>query len=565
MLKKSTYTILLIFVSSILFFPGSIAGDFEKVYSISKVILDFNLSIFEFNHSDGAKINELTNEGGFRRIDSFINRNYLFIISIAFILKFISFINSFLGVAPNELKFITEMIISYIPTFLFFLSIYLIFKTYEKKFESKYILLTIFFFFFCSYLINYMSSHFFAEIFIFFLISLRVYLKSKNTSLIILAIIDFFLIQTRITCIVIVAYFIIEAFLEKKLNLKKIFIFIIFLSTLSYFFGLISYQTGDSGVIVGRIMKSICFFDDSFYIFYQYLYKIYLSFFSLTLGIFFTFPAFVIFILILIKQYNNKLIILKFLTIGAIISLFALEEYWFLPAGISGHRGIGPFLIILFPNILQFIVENKHRIRKLTFVFIGLLYLLNLPSLNYRTTLAFYSQCGNIDTICNNFFSKFVNELDHLYYNSNSYNDTGLTCRHPNLFTNTDIRMHPGVFGWRVIVAKTMNKEYVNVIYKKTDGLDPRYNSILSENKNYSKGYFKQKIVHFVPQTLISRINYILNTEIEFDQRSDKKIMKNFHKSSEVLKFIAKFLNIFVYLFYAFFPIYYFLRKFKTI
>ena len=57
-IKKDFYIILLLFVTTIIFFPGSIAGDFEKIYSMAKIIVDYDVSIVEFNKLNSEQINE---------------------------------------------------------------------------------------------------------------------------------------------------------------------------------------------------------------------------------------------------------------------------------------------------------------------------------------------------------------------------------------------------------------------------------------------------------------------------------------------------------------------------
>ena len=179
-LKRDFYIILLLFVTTIIFFPGSIAGDFEKVYWMAKILVDFDISIAKFNLLNSEDINSYIRDETFRRTEPFVLRNYIFIVGISYLLKLINFINTFLYLDENELKFFSELIISFIPSFLFLMSAFFTFKSYENKFDKRIILFGIFLFFFSSYLLNFLSSHFFAEATILFLISLRIYLKEKS-------------------------------------------------------------------------------------------------------------------------------------------------------------------------------------------------------------------------------------------------------------------------------------------------------------------------------------------------------------------------------------------------
>jgi hypothetical protein len=378
-IKKDFYIVILLFVTTIIFFPGSIAGDFEKVYQMAKILVDYDISIKEFNTLNSDQINEYIRSKDFKRTEPFVLRNYVFIFLSSLLIKLIYFLNTFVSFNTNEIKFLVELIFSFFPSFLFLISSLLIFKSYEKKIDNNILLFGIFLFFFSNYLINYLSSHFFAEATMIFLISLRIYLKEKNVNLIFLAIIDFLLIKIRVTCYVIVLYFIIEEFLKNKTKIKSFvyYFFILIILTLTYKY--LAFQT-DENEIIGRIIKSACVFNENLNsVFFNYIYKIFLSYFSLTLGIVFVFPLFILFLIQLIKNYKDKIIILKFFTIGAIVSLFALEEYWYLPAGISGHRGISPFLLIIFPEIIDCLKNLMKKNSKIT-LFSGFFFILGFFS-----------------------------------------------------------------------------------------------------------------------------------------------------------------------------------------
>lgn len=527
---------------------------------MAKILVDFDISIAKFNLLNSEDINSYIRDETFRRTEPFVLRNYIFIVGISYLLKLINFINTFLYLDENELKFFSELIISFIPSFLFLMSAFFTFKSYENKFDKRIILFGIFLFFFSSYLLNFLSSHFFAEATILFLISLRIYLKEKKVNLIYLSIIDFLLIKIRVTCYVIVAYFIISELLKNKTKYKSYLIYLIIIVFLAIFYNYFSFQT-DENEILGRILKSACIFEESsLNIFLNYLYKIYLSYFSLNVGVIFGFPLFILFVYNLLKNFSNLQSILKFLTIGLIISLFALEEFWFLPAGFSGHRGIAPFLIITFPNILAVLKFLLNKNKKITLFFGFLLYLLYFPSLDYRNTMGLYSMCGTINKPCISYFTMFQKELDHLYNAKDEYGSE-VTCRHPNLFTHSDIRMHPGIYGWRIILSKINSEEKIKIYFKKTDGLKEKFNyNIL--NNNYKKGYFDQDIIHFIPHTMISRVPYVLNLKLELTY--DKKIISNYDFNTNMINFL-NYLSLAVILFYLIFPIYFFLRRFKVI
>ena len=146
-IKKDFYIILLLFVTTIIFFPGSIAGDFEKIYSMAKVIVDYDISLVEFNKLNSEQINEYIRDKDFKRTEPFVLRNYIFIFILRFLIKLIYFFNNFLSLNINELKFVTELVISFFPSFLFLFSSLLIFKSYEKKIDKNILFWNFFFFF----------------------------------------------------------------------------------------------------------------------------------------------------------------------------------------------------------------------------------------------------------------------------------------------------------------------------------------------------------------------------------------------------------------------------------
>jgi hypothetical protein len=267
-----------------------------------------------------------------------------------------------------------------------------------------------------------------------------------------------------------------------------------------------------------------------------------------------------LFIINLIKNFKDKVIVLKFLTIGGIISLFALEEYWYLPAGIAGHRGISPFLIIIFPEIINQLSKLlKTNLRSTLFVGF-FLYILFLPSLDYRNTIGFFSPCGTIDKPCISFFTLFDDELTYLH-RAEDNKISQHKCRHPNLFTNSNINMHPAIYGWRIVISKLFASDKVRIYYKQSEGLKEKFN-YKTYNENYKKGYFDQNIIHFIPHTMVSRIPYTLNLRSKLI--NDKKILNDLKINSSFINFIY-FVKITIFLFYIFFPIWFFLKRFKII
>ena len=136
-----------------------------------------------------------------------------------------------------------------------------------------------------------------------------------------------------------------------------------------------------------------------------------------------------------------------------------------------------------------------------------------------------------------------------------------VTCRHPNLFTNSDIRMHQEYIWMENNSIKINSDEKIKIYFKKTDGLKEKFNYTILNN-NYNKGYFDQDIIHFIPHTMISRVPYVLN--LKFELTYDKKIISNYDFNTNMINFL-NYLSLAVILFYLIFPIYFFLRRFKII
>ena len=122
------------------------------------------------------------------------------------------------------------------------------------------------------------------------------------------------------------------------------------------------------------------------------------------------------------------------------------------------------------------------------------------PSLDYRNTTGFFSPCGTVDKPCISFFTLFNDELTYLQ----RVDDNEISRykrRHPNLFTNSNINMHPAIYGWRVIISKLMKSDKVRIYYKQSDGLKEKFGH-KRYNENYKK-YFDQSPIHFIPHTMI--------------------------------------------------------------
>ena len=384
-LGKKSYIFLFFIIYLFIFSKGTIAGDYEKIFYISQKFINSNLSLFDFIETYvEPKLLEFPNE------NNFFKHNFFFFLVNVLVIKLFDFLPDF-----TLITYALEYTLALIPGFLFTLSLFIVYNTYKKKFDINLLVISIIFFWFGTYIVNFFSSSAFAESYTFFLLSVRFYLIEKNKKSLIIPIIDALLIQIRVTCYFLIPLFLYSFFRNKKKDLRNLlFYFAPFVITIFFFKSVLSPIEIDT-YYFEKIIASFCS-SDFLDIILTYSNRIFQTFFSFSLGIIFTFPIIIIIIFSFIKSFNFE-DLLKVISLITLISLFALEEYWFLPAGISGNRGIAPFLLILFPNFIIGLksIFNKHHFKVI--VAISLSLLIFLPSLYYRTTIATYAICGNIE------------------------------------------------------------------------------------------------------------------------------------------------------------------------
>ena len=478
-LNKKTYIFFFFIIYLIVFSRGSISGDYEKIFLLSQKFLNSDLSIFNFlenykTPTDLIFLNEPT----------FLKHNFFFFLVDVTIIKIFDLIPQFPGS-----KFLIEYVIALLPGILFTSSVLLIYNSYKNKFNNNFLILSIIFFWFGTYLINFFSSSAFAESYTFFLISLRIFLIKKNKGKLIIPMIDALLIQIRITCWVLMPYFLYTYFKDKKLNLKNIFGYAFIFGFLILIFYFLLRPIDLNYYYLEKIIASFCT-GDILFIFKIYLERLFQTFFSFSLGLIFIFPPLIFIFFSFYKNLNIKDLI-KIFSLITLILLFALEEYWFLPAGISGNRGIAPFLIFLFPN---FIYGFKYTFQKFPKVIFGVTFLsilLFLPSLYFRTTIGIYAVCGQIDGCHIPFRDASNNEI--IFTN---YKDKKFKCRYDNSFAMFDAKMHPSAYAYRIFQDIIQNKKVSNIY--------------LSEKRIY-----KVDTKYIVPETLGARIIFLLKNDLK--------------------------------------------------
>ena len=233
-------------------------------------------------------------------------------------------------------------------------------------------------------------------------------------------------------------------------------------------------------------------------LFFTFGSRIFNSFFSLSVGLFSIFPI----IIFTLFADNKKILIGKYIILIGFICAFSLEQNFYLPAGISGHRGLAPLLIIFLPEILEFINKlNKNKNHKIYLVFFMFLILLFTPSLYYRSTLAHY-------TI---FTKSFMKENELINTKTVLVTEKSIPkCYKPENFIHNNIRMHPGILGWTILIAKQLKIENINIPSK------------LGEKTISLKD--------FPPQTLIHRSEYLITNNF---YNYENNILKKLHQTAQ--------------------------------
>ena len=506
-LNKKTYIFFFFIIYLIIFSRGSISGDYEKIFIISQKFLNSDLSIFNFLENYKTATNLI-----FPNEPTFLKHNFFFFLIDVTIIKFFDLIPQFPGS-----KFFLEYLIALLPGILFTSSILLIYNSYKNKFNSNFLIVSIIFFWFGTYLINFFSSSAFAESYTFFLLSLRIFLIEKNKGKLIIPVIDALLIQIRITCWVLVPFFLYTYFKDKKLNFKNIFEYtFIFLGLILIFYFLLRPIDLDN-YYLEKILASFCT-DNILLIMKIYFERLIQTFFSFSLGIIFIFPTLIFIIYSLYKNFKiNDLI--KIFSLITLVLLFALEEYWFLPAGISGNRGIAPFLIFLFPNFIHGFKDIFQKFPKTSIGVVFLCLILFLPSIYFRTTIGTYAVCGQIYG-CEIPFRNEVNyEVKYVNYKDNKFK-----CRYDNSFAMFDIKMHPGIYAYRILKNKFQNTKISKIYLNK--------NNVYTIDTDY-----------IVPETLGARVIFLLKNELELIDPNKIKLRNIIYKHKNKLYYIIIFLK----------------------
>ena len=179
-----------------------------------------------------------------------------------------------------------------------------------------------------------------------------------------------------------------------------------------------------------------------------------------------------------LTYYKERVYLLKILILFGFIGAYSLEQNFYLPAGISGHRGIAPILLIFFPEILNSISRlSKSNKNKIISVFLSLLIIIFSSSIFYRSTLSHYTVFTKLAV---NADEKILNSKDISTKNNVNVLTTQKEvplCYKQDTFSHGAIDLHSGIFGWKFLFLNITNAKEASISSKtwKKDHLTKRF------------------------------------------------------------------------------------------
>jgi hypothetical protein len=504
-----------------------VAGDEEKVLNFSQSIFNFNGPLNEWliQNPKECLIWEKCHT-------SFLKHNFFWILITYINYELIDFVLNILNLSKNILFF--ELGISIFNSSLLWVAFFIIYVKYKNTYGQTITFGGIILFIYGGYFSSFTTGGYVENILI-FLISLRIFLFDKINKnffyVFIIAVIDFALISLRFFSVAIIFFHWFSYFASfNKLKLK--FIIFYFIMTLFFLLFYIYFNSNITATAfmntdflreinfidyyIIKITRSFCTdanFLNYFLIFFERVFK---SFFSLSVGIFPTFPLFFIFFF----SINKKTLMAKLICLLLIILAFSFEDNFYLPAGIAGNRGIGPYLFFLIPEFLNGFNNLLIRYKKLL-IYVGFfcILLFNQTS-DFRNTSAHYTVFTQLKTIETSKPLQTYEEVPECY----NYNN----------FSHSNILMHPGVFSWRAFIAFNI------------------FNTKLYLYDTINKDIFIYK-EDFVPNTLFSRLKFLKQQTLSSDKTYATKI--NFLKNIFInINFIEYFFWI-IFLIKLFMPL----------
>jgi len=510
----NAYIIAIFFFLFCISLSGSVAGDEEKVLNFSQSIFNFNGSIKEWllQNPKECLIWEKCHS-------SFLKHNFFWVLITYINYELIDFILSFSSISKNIFFF--EFGVSIFNSSILWLAFYIIYVKYKNTYGPTTVFCGIILFIYGSYFTSFTTGGYVENILI-FLISLRIFLFDKINKnifyIIIIAIIDASLISLRFFTASIIFFHWVSYYFasSNRLKLKFVifyFLFILFFLLIYIYFNsqiaATAFMNTDTlreinfiDYYIVKITRSFCT-DGNFLSYFLFFFeRIFKSFFSLSVGIFPTFPL----IVICFFNKNKKILIVKLICLLSVILAYSLEDNFYLPAGIAGNRGIGPYLFFLIPEFLDGFSNLLSKYRKLL-IYLGFfcILLFNQTS-DFRNTSAHYTVFTALKSVEKNLPLQIYEKAPQCYPDST--------------FHHFHILMHPGIFSWRAFIN-------FNVFNSKLYIYDTNNNDIYIAKKD------------LVPNTFLSRLQF-LQQNISLSDNiyiSQKKLLNNIFNNINIIEY----------------------------
>lgn len=409
---------------------GSLGGDEGKIVQISNKLVNSNLSGFNFlltTKTDAVLQNHL----------AWVSITSLNIYILSSFLHFFSF---------DIPSIVWNWIIAYPPALSAVFSAFIVFKILRRHDNDvKSSAITVFLIYLCTPLSSFLTGGW-SECYILLLISLRMFidsnLKSSIKNLMLLAAIDSALIFFKAYSI----FFVIALsplLLKKRTNISKtiytLTVFLILSAILILKLQMPSEFNGNN--IFGPIFE----IPDL----YTYIGRLFDAIFSLNFGIL-TMPPFIILLACLQKVNRDKAFYLTTTAFLSALLFLCLYPFWHGALGVAGQRYISPFIIFYSLYIAMAVKFILNRFPKVVYVCF-LLFLIYIPTLNYRNTL--------IDV-----------------YADSDPNDNSQLFAHTNFPVNS-LNFHPAFFATTIALKKSFfidSKILVTAKNSYTTSLDPK-------------------------------------------------------------------------------------------
>ena len=339
-----------------------------------------------------------------------------------------------------------------------------------------------------SYGIGFINGGF-TECLIILLISIKLFLKERNTKgkILYLSLIDLYIVFLKPYLLVFIILFNFTYDLNKKDILKYFFysfLFLIIFSLIKFSIKIdyLSYYNEGLDLNISKIIKRTFYF-----------------LFSPSVGVILTCP-FIVLGLLSIK--NNKIIKLAIISFYSIFFSFYGDLAFWGGAGIGGSRYIFPIFLIFIEDYVNFLNRLNYRLKQFL---IFLFFISFVPSIDYKNT--------NIALVPEQTGQIIIDSVSN--------------------YPLEDFNLNPIYISWKIFIYKDLlNNEKIKIKIK---------------NNNYTL-----KSLDIMPDTLISKLSYVSNKNFlnskyfHSHYKNKKNLIDKISNYSLELKFF-KFLIFFIY------------------